>query len=142
MRGLRNTELVLRKDGVKRVHEIEEEMAGTRTIPDIQAQSGGICPMVMLKGEIRATPGGLGGQLEHVDFRARERLGERRGAGCGGLELLDRRCRTQQAEQTLQVLREDGVVATPGVPRRSVHAPDEWRHSAAFVQDEAYEAPA
>ncbi len=54
MRSLRNTERVLKNDGVKRILEIEREKGATLTIDDIHDQVAGIYPKVMLEGDMEA----------------------------------------------------------------------------------------
>jgi NADH:quinone reductase (non-electrogenic) len=54
MRGLRNTERVLRNSAVERVLEIEKAKGADLKIADIMEQVAGIYPRVMLDGEVEA----------------------------------------------------------------------------------------
>ena len=54
MRGLRNTERVLKNKGVDRLVEIEREKGGTLKIEDILDQVAGVYPKVMVDGEMDA----------------------------------------------------------------------------------------
>jgi nitronate monooxygenase len=54
MRGLRNTERVLKNASVERLLEIEREKRDTLTIADIHDQIAGVYPKVMLEGDMEA----------------------------------------------------------------------------------------
>ncbi len=54
MRGLRNTERVMKNPGVERILEIERAKGDALTIADIHDQVAGIYPKVMLEGEMEA----------------------------------------------------------------------------------------
>jgi nitronate monooxygenase len=54
MRGLRNTERVLKNKGVDELLEIEREKGATLKIEDIHEQVAGVYPKVMLDGEMDA----------------------------------------------------------------------------------------
>jgi NAD(P)H-dependent flavin oxidoreductase YrpB (nitropropane dioxygenase family) len=54
MRGLRNTERVMKNAGVERILEIERAKGDALTITDIHEQVAGIYPKVMLEGEMEA----------------------------------------------------------------------------------------
>jgi len=54
MRGLRNTERVLKNKGVERIIEIEREKGSALTIDDIKEQVGGLYPRIMQHGDVDA----------------------------------------------------------------------------------------
>lgn len=54
MRGLRNTERVLKNSGVERVLQIEREKGAALTIADIHEQVAGVYPKIMLEGDMEA----------------------------------------------------------------------------------------
>jgi NADH:quinone reductase (non-electrogenic) len=54
MRGLRNTERVLKNKGAERIIEIEREKGATLTIADIKEQVGGMYPRIMGEGDVDA----------------------------------------------------------------------------------------
>ena len=54
MRALRNTERVLKNNGVERLLEIEREKGKTLKVEDIQDQLAGVYPRVMIEGDLDA----------------------------------------------------------------------------------------
>jgi NADH:quinone reductase (non-electrogenic) len=54
MRSLRNTERVLKNDGVEKLLEIEREKGSTLQISDIYEQVAGVYPKVMVEGQMDA----------------------------------------------------------------------------------------
>ena len=54
MRGLRNTERVLKNKGVEEIVQIEREKGAALTIDDIRERVGGLYPRIMGEGDVDA----------------------------------------------------------------------------------------
>ena len=125
MRALRNTERVLKNNGVDRVLEIEREKGAKLTIDDIHDQVAGVYPKVMIDGDMDAGAwscgmvAGLIHDMPTVQGTDRPHHGGGRTHHPRAADGHSRRFRTQDRDPR-RLLRRRGMTEFNGAKRRAI----------------------